>query len=86
MNLGPTNSDDPEVLKFFFADTEVLVRRKFKRLKFLRMISTDPVGALDLALAPGELDRLSEMDMSQDDLGELMEALAATIAGTSRGN
>lgn len=86
--LGPlaTEADNPDVVKFFFAGEDVLVKTKFKRLKFLDLLTKDPAEALKLALADGEYQRLSEMDMTDEDFSDLMESLAGTLGATSRGN
>jgi len=71
-----------EQLKTFeYAGQTFQMRRKFKRLKFLRLLSSDPGNALALAFPEKELERLEDLDLDEDGLTEVMEAIGKSLTG-----
>lgn len=70
-----------------FIDVEILgsmytLRKKFKRLKFLRLLSNDPGAALELVFTPESLERLENQDMSEKDLEQVFEEVSNALVGT----
>jgi hypothetical protein len=59
------------------------VKERFKRLKFLRLISDDPVSALELAFDPEDFEALEDREMDQAELEDLLEVVAKTLLGKS---
>jgi hypothetical protein len=59
------------------------VKEKFKRLKFLRLISEDPVGAIELAFDPKDIEEIEDREMTQDELESFLEIVATTLLGKS---
>lgn len=57
------------------------VKQKFKRLKFLRLITEDPGAALALAFDEADYDDLEEREMTQAELDDLLEIVAKTLLG-----
>ncbi|HSN23127.1 MAG TPA: hypothetical protein VLS45_03015 [Methylomicrobium sp.] len=60
---------------------EYRLRRRFKRLKFMGLLSSDPVAALRLVFEEGELERLEEVDMDENGMMELIETISTALAG-----
>lgn len=71
------------VKTFEFAGETFKMKRKFKRLKFLRQLSSDPGGALSLAFPEDELERLEDLELDEDGLTEVMEAIGKSLTGGS---
>lgn len=74
-----------DFLEFTFNDETYKVKKRFKRLKFLRLLGGDPVEALALAFLPEELERLEEKDMDEAEFEDLLEIVAKTLLG-GKGN
>lgn len=77
---------EADVVKYYFSGGYVLVRRRFKRMRFLRMINTDPIEALAMATGEEEMARLEELDLDEAQFNELMETISNGIGGGTRGN
>jgi hypothetical protein len=78
-----------DYLEFTFNEETYKVRKKFKRLKFLRLMGDGELfNAIALALDPEELDRLDDTDLEEKELEDLLEIIAKTLLGKegSRGN
>lgn len=58
--------------------------RKFKRLKFLRLLGSDPGAALQLVFAPGDFERLEELDMSDEEFNAILEEVSTVLTGGSK--
>ena len=72
-------SEDVKVIEF--QNETYKMKRKFKRLRFLRLITTDPAEALKLAFPDEEYERLEEVDLDESGLEELMSVIAGQLAG-----
>ena len=72
-----------DYLYFTWDGAEYKVKKKFKRLKFLRLLGSDPVGALELAFEPDDFAELEDMDMDEEQLEDLLEITAKTLVGKS---
>ncbi len=72
--------DDFIVVNIFGVDYNL--KKKFKRLKFLRLLSSDPGSALALVFEPKSLDRLEEIDMSSEQLEEVFKVVSEALVGT----
>ena len=72
-------ADDMKVIKF--QGESYKMKRKFKRLRFLRLITSDPAEALRLAFPDEEYERLEEVDLDDSGLEELMNVIAGQLAG-----
>lgn len=70
---------------FEFNGETYKVKKRFKRLKFLRLLSEDPGGAFALAFTPDELERLEESELSEEEFEDLLEIVAKTLLG-GKGN
>jgi hypothetical protein len=57
------------------------IKRRFKRLRFMKLIVSDPVAALELIFVPGELDKLQELEMTDDELASVIEAISEVLTG-----
>lgn len=78
-----------DYFEFEFNGETYKVRKKFKRLKFLRLMGEGELfNAIALALDPEELERLEDSDLEEKELEDLLEILAKTLMGKegSRGN
>ena len=58
------------------------LRKRFPRLKFLRLLSSDPGSALALVFEPSSLERLEEINMSEEDLQAVFEEVSKALVGT----
>lgn len=72
-----------EYLYFTWNNEEFKVKKKFKRLKFLRLLGSDPVSALELAFEPEDFEVLLERDIDEAELEDLLEITAQTLVGKS---
>lgn len=78
-------ANDEMMKTFEFNGETYRMKRKFRRLRFLRLITRDPVAALELAIPEDELERLEDQEITGDELEALLEAVAKELAG-SQGN
>jgi hypothetical protein len=81
------NALDAELSSNAYIEVEILgetyqLRRKFKRLKFLRLLSSDPGSALALVFSPESLERLEDMDMDESDLEITFTKVSEALVGT----
>ena len=81
---------DAELSEKDYITAEILgdtyrLHKRFKRLKFLRKLSSDPMAALELIFFPGDLERLEDKDMSEDDMGKVFDAVSEALAGGPKG-
>lgn len=82
----PTPADDYEFKTFEFNGETYRVRTKFKMLKFFKLITENPVSALELAVEPEDFARLEELDLNMDDFKAILEGASNALAGTTLGN
>lgn len=69
-------------VEFTFNGVTYKAKKKFKRLKFLRMLDEGKLfSAFSLAMDEEEYERLEDSDLDQDELEDLMEILAKTLLG-----
>jgi hypothetical protein len=81
---------DDELAGNDFIEVEILgttyrLRRKFKRLKFLRLLTADPPAALRLVFADGEYERLEDVDMGDGDMEAVFELISSRLVGGPKG-
>lgn len=57
------------------------LRKKFKRLRFLRQLNSDPMSALELVFAEGEIERLEDLDMTDEELSGIFETISDALVG-----
>lgn len=82
-----TPSDDQLAFNQFEYQGEVYTTlRKFKMVKFFRLLEDNPISAISLILTEESLERLEEMDMDMDDFKDLLEVVAKTLGAESAGN
>lgn len=75
--------EDAEMVLFPFKGNQFRMRKRIKRLKFLRLINTDPSGALLLCFPQDEYDRLEDLDLDADEMRELLSQIAEEFAGSA---
>jgi hypothetical protein len=85
-NQRSVPAQDLETKSFEFQGETYDVKKKFKMMKFFRLINQNPVDALSLALTEESLERLEELDLDMDDFKVLIENLSQALAGTTSGN
>jgi hypothetical protein len=74
--------EDAEV-PFVFLGHTYKMRKRIKRLKFLRLINTDPTGALLLCFPEAEYERLEDLDLDADEMRDLLTRIAEEFAGSA---
>lgn len=79
-------ADDYEYKTFEFRGETYRVKSKFKMLKFFKMITENPVLAIELAVEEEDYVRLEDLDLDLEDFKAILEGLSDTLAGTSAGN
>lgn len=79
-------ANDLETKSFEFQGETYEVKKKFKMMKFFRLINQNPVDALSLALTNESLERLEDLDIDMEDFKVLIENLSQALAGTNSGN
>lgn len=84
MEEAPTPDD--ATIDAYFAGVRFTIQRKFKRLKFMRLLTSDPAGALKLAVGDAEFERLEDIDMTDEDFEALLTEVAQKLVGTNAGN
>jgi hypothetical protein len=57
------------------------ILKKFPRLKFLRLVTSDPAAAIQLVLPPAEYDRLEDVVLTNEDLETVLEGLSLALTG-----
>lgn len=62
------------------------VKPKFKIFKFLRLLNSEPIEAISLALTDESIEKLEELEMDMKDFEQVLELIAQKIAGTNQGN
>lgn len=78
--LADELSDTPVLFVEILGET-FKIRKKFKRLKFMRLLMSDPAEAIRLVFADGEFERLEEMDMDDEDLAKIIEVISEALTG-----
>jgi hypothetical protein len=68
---------------FEFNGETYQVKKKFKRLKFLRLVNENPFEAFALAFDEAELERLEDKDLTEQELLDLIEIIGKTLLGSS---
>jgi hypothetical protein len=72
-----------EFAEFEFNGVTYRVKRKFKRLKFLRALDEGNLfSAFALALPEDDLERLEDSELEEAELEDLIEILAKAILGS----
>ncbi len=74
-----------EYVSFEFEGETFQIKKKFKRLRFLRQIGNDPFGALALAFEETELERLEDLDLEADAIERLFSSISEVLVG-GKGN
>ncbi len=77
--------DNVKYFYFTFEDEQFRVKKKFKRLKFLRLLNTDPIGALGLAFEADDLATLEDREFDEGEFEGFLEIVATTLVG-GKGN
>lgn len=75
--------DQDNALDFAYMGQHFKMRKRFKRLKFLRLLQTDPAAAVELAFGPEEYERVEDLDMTDEEFKEFLNAFADRFAGNS---
>lgn len=71
-----------EYVEFTFNGVTYKAKKKFKRLRFLRMLDEGKLfSAFSLAMDESEYERLEDADLEQEELEDLLEILAKTLLG-----
>ena len=66
---------------------DLVIPRKFKRLKFTRLLAAnDILGALELIFGKEAVADLEDLEMDEDEFEMFMERLGEAISGTSAKN
>jgi hypothetical protein len=82
-----TVEDDEGSEKVEDRQLDLIVPRKFKRLKFTRLIAAnDILGALELIFGAEKVSDLEDLEMDEDEFEMFMERLGEAIGGTSAKN
>lgn len=74
--------DQEETLDFEYLGKSFKMRKKFKRLKFLRLLNNDPTAALALAFGPDEYERIEDLDMTDTEFSDFLSAFAERFTGS----
>jgi hypothetical protein len=61
------------------------LKTRFARLKFLRLLATNPAEALAMVFANGGYERLEEVEMSDAEFDAVMEAVSSRLVGGPKG-
>ena len=69
-----------------FNGIKLTVKTKFKIFKFMRMLNTDPIGALSLALDEDSLEAVEEIEMDLADFEKLVNLISDAISGADLKN
>jgi hypothetical protein len=64
--------------------SEYRILKKFPRLKFLRLVTSDPGAAIQLVLPASEYLRLEEAVQTNEDLSEVLEGISLALTGGSK--
>lgn len=57
------------------------LKKVFKRLMFLRLLTSDPYAALALVFADGEIERLEGIDMDENGLEQIINSVSEALVG-----
>lgn len=87
MAVKPTPSDDLLAFnEFEFQGERYTTLRKFKIVKFFRLLEQNPITALAEILTEESLSKLEEKDMDMDDFKDLLEVVAKSLGAENAGN
>mgnify|MGYP003548529682 CR=1 FL=1 len=75
---------DENTLPVVILGSEYRILTRFKRLKFLRLITSDPAGALALVFPAEDMERLEEAVETPEDLSAVIEAVSEALVGDSK--
>lgn len=81
--LQGLSEDQDDSLDFAYLGQTFKMRKRFKRLKFLRLLQTDPASAVELAFGPQEYARIEDVDMTDEEFKQFLNAFADRFAGNS---
>ncbi len=82
-----TPSDDLLAFnEFEYQGEKYTTLRKFKMVRFFRLLEENPISAIALILTDESLARLEEKDMDMDDFKDLLEIVAKSLGAESAGN
>lgn len=89
-NTKKVRALDTELAPGEYIDVTILgelykIRKKFKRLKFLRRLTTDPMSALELIFDADELARLEDQEMTEEEMSEVFDAVSEAMVGGPKG-
>lgn len=76
---------DSSFIEFTFQGETYRVKKRFKRLRFMRLLGSNPGEAMAMALHDDDLEILEDMDLSDEEFGELLEAISEAMVG-GKGN
>jgi len=75
--------DQDDSTNFEYLGRSFRMRKRFKRLKFLRLLQTDPAAAVELAFGPDEYEKVEDLDMTDEEFRAFLSAFADRFAGNS---
>lgn len=75
--------EEDDTVPFIWAGQSYLMRKRIKRLKFLRLLNENPADALQLCFLSGEYERLEDLDLTADEMKELLTRVAEEFAGSA---
>lgn len=82
---NPAN-DTQEFASIEFNGVTLQLRTKFKIFKFMRMIDTNPIGALTLALSDESAEAIEDIEMDFKDFETLVNKITDALSGTDLKN
>jgi hypothetical protein len=77
--------DPAEIITVEILGETYRLRKKFRRLRFLRKLVSDPISALELVFLPEDLERLEDIEMGEADLNLVFEAVSEALVGGPKG-
>ena len=86
MARGIPARDNSTTQEIEFNGIQLTVKTKFKIFKFMRMLNTDPIGALSLALDEDSLETVEEIEMDLADFEKLVNLISDAISGADLKN
>lgn len=81
-----TPSEDLNYKVFEYRGEEYRIKSKFKLFKFFKMISENPILAIELAVEEDDFARLENLEIDMDDFKELLEGISNVLAGSDAKN
>lgn len=72
---------DHEAKAFEFAGQTFGVKRKFMIGRFLKVLNTSPVDAIEIVLEPDSFEAFLDLEMDMDDLKEFLNRMSNALSG-----